>query len=214
MQRPGKSDLHVHSTFSDGHNTPEEIVKHALLNNYEEIAIVDHVRRTTDWLDDFAREIDRLKRVYGNKLKIYSGIEAKVINLEGAIDARPEFFPKVNLVLGAFHRIPKGEGEYLSDDQINTDMDRALEFWFEGFMKLLENRNVHIVAHPTAILKRHNITVSSEMKKLIAQKAADLGKILEVNSKYQVPDAEFLNILRSFDVKLSYGSDSHSIEEM
>jgi histidinol phosphatase-like PHP family hydrolase len=52
------------------------------------------------------------------------------------------------------------------------------------------------------------------MKKLIAQKAADLGKILEVNSKYQVPDAEFINILRSYDVKLSYGSDSHSIEEM
>jgi histidinol phosphatase-like PHP family hydrolase len=81
-------------------------------------------------------------------------------------------------------------------------------------MKLLENHNVHIVAHPTAILKRHNVTVPSEMKKLIAQKAADLGKILEVNSKYQVPDAEFINILRSYDVKLSYGSDSHSIEEM
>jgi histidinol phosphatase-like PHP family hydrolase len=52
------------------------------------------------------------------------------------------------------------------------------------------------------------------MKKLIARKAADCGMILEVNSKYQVPDAEFLDILQSYRVKLSFGSDSHSIEEM
>ena len=214
MQRPRKIDLHVHSTFSDGHNTPEEIIKHALLNNYEEIAVVDHVRRTTDWLDDFVREIDRLKCIYRNKLKIYSGIEAKVINLKGDIDARPEFFPKVDLVLGAFHRIPRGEEEYFSEEQMIRDKKGALEFWFKCFMKLLENHNVRIVAHPTAILKRHNITVPAEMKKFIARKAADCGMILEVNSKYQVPDAEFLNILQSHRVKLSFGSDSHSIEEM
>lgn len=210
----GKRDLHLHSTFSDGHNTPEEIVEYAILNLYDEIAIVDHVRRTTDWLDNFTNEIERLKRVYQDRIILYSGIEAKVINLQGDIDARADFFPKVDLVLGAFHRIPKGEGEYLSESEITADSERALEFWFTGFMKLLENPHVHIIAHPTAIMKRYNITISTDMKNLIAKKAASCGKILEVNSKYQVPDEEFLNILRKNDVKLSSGSDSHSIGEM
>ena len=214
MSKPGKSDLHLHSTFSDGQNTPEEIVEHAILANYDEIAIVDHVRRTTDWVDNFAIEIKRLKHIYQNRIKLYSGIEAKVINLEGDIDARPEFFPKVDLVLGAFHRIPKGQDEYLSEVEITMDRGRAIEFWFTAFMKLLENNYVHIIAHPTAILKRHNITVPSDMKNLIARKAVSCGKVLEINSKYQVPDAEFLGILHSNNVKLSFGSDSHNIEEM
>ena len=214
MQRPKKIDLHLHSTFSDGRNTPEEMVRHAILNNYVEIAIVDHVRRTTDWLDNFAIEMGRLKQYYRDQITLYSGIEAKVINLKGDVDARPDFFPKVDLVLGAFHRIPKGDEEYLSEAEINMDKDRALEFWFTGFMKLLENHDVGIIAHPTAILKRHNITVPADMKNLIARKAISYGKILEINSKYQVPDEEFLRILRQNNAKLSFGSDSHGIEEM
>jgi HisJ family histidinol phosphate phosphatase len=214
MYRTGKVDLHLHSTFSDGHNTPEDIIKHAILRKYMEIAIVDHVRKTTVWLDKFAFEIERLKRIYRDRITLYSGIEAKVINLKGDIDAKPEFFTTVDLVLGAFHRIPKGEDQYFSEDEINANRDRALEYWFTGFMKLLENNNVHIIAHPTAILKRHNIVVPSDMKSIIARKAAYWGKTLEVNSKYQVPDEEFLSILHANKVKLSFGSDSHSIEEM
>lgn len=214
MNRTSKIDLHLHSTFSDGHNTPKEIIEFAIANNYEEIAIVDHVRRTTDWIDKFASEMQYLKRVYGNRIKLSSGIEAKVVNLEGDVDARPEFFAKIDLVLGAFHRIPKGQDEYLSELEITMDRNQALEFWFTGFMKLLANNNVHIIAHPTAILKRYSIAISTDMKKIIAKRAAYYGKLIEVNSKYQVPDEEFLNILRENSVKLSFGSDSHSIEEM
>lgn len=214
MQRANKSDLHVHSTFSDGRNTPEEIVKHAIANGYDKIAIIDHIRRTSDWLDSFAIEIERLKRVFQERIILYSGIEAKVINLHGDIDANLDFFPKVDLVLGAFHRIPKGEDEYLNEFEISVNRDKALELWFTSFLKLLENRHVNTIAHPTAILKRNNISVPYYMKNIIARKAAECGKILEVNSKYQVPDDEFINILRLNNVNMSFGSDSHSIEEM
>jgi len=214
MQHFNKIDLHVHSTFSDGSNSPEDIIRHAILNNYEKIAIVDHVRRTSNWVDKFVFEIERLKHVYQGQIVLYSGIEAKVINLTGDVDARPEFFTKVDLVLGAFHRLPKGEEQYFTDTEIINNKGKALEFWFIGFMKLLENRFVHIIAHPTAILKRYDISVPCDMKNAIAKAAANYGKILEINSKYQVPDQEFIAILRSYSVKVSFGSDSHSLEEM
>lgn len=35
-------DLHIHTTFSDGHNTPSEVVKMAQENNVSVIAIADH----------------------------------------------------------------------------------------------------------------------------------------------------------------------------
>ena len=207
-------DLHLHSTFSDGYNTPQEIVERAITLGYKAIGIVDHVRRTTDWLDAFAREMGRLKQVYVNRIRLYSGIEAKVVNLKGDVDAFTEFFAKVDLVLGAFHRIPKGQDKYFSPDEISRDKDKALEYWFKGMTKLLENGNVHVIAHPTAILKTHGISVPYELKNAIAQKATAYHKVFEVNSKYQVPDEELLHLLELNKVRFSFGSDSHRIEEM
>ena len=209
-----RGDMHLHSSFSDGESAPEEIVREAIRVGYREIAITDHVRRTTDWLDNFCKEMNRLKQIYTARIKLYSGIEAKVINLKGDVDARPEFFKKVDLVLGAFHRIPRGEDEYQGHEEILQDKGKTLEYWFEGIMKLLENSSVMIIAHPTAILKSNSITVPTGLKKDIARKAAEHGKIFEVNTKYQVPDDEFIGFLKLYGVKLSFGSDSHSIEEM
>ena len=209
-----EGDLHVHSTFSDGLSTPEEIVLRAILKGYKYIGVVDHVRRTTDWLDEFSTEMERLKQLYSDKIRLYSGIEAKIVNLNGDIDARPAFFSKVDLVLGAIHRIPKGQDEYFNSDEIASDNDNALEYWFKGMMKLIENPHVHIIAHPTAVLTRYNIPIPTEIKKVISKKAAVYNKILEVNLKYKVPDNEFIRLLQLNNVKLSIGSDSHSVEEM
>ncbi len=122
-----RGDMHLHSSFSDGRNTPEEIVREAIRIGYREIAITDHVRRTTDWLDNFCEELSRLEQIYAARIKLYSGIEAKTINLKGDVDACPEFFKKVDLVLGAFHRIPRGEDEYQGPEEILQDKGRTLE---------------------------------------------------------------------------------------
>lgn len=209
-----KIDLHIHSNFSDGCNSPEEIVKRAIQLGYKEIAIVDHVRRSSNWVNKFVAEMGRLKQLYSGEIKLHSGIEAKVINLNGDVDARLEFFAKVDLVLGAFHRIPKGGDEYLSNYEISSNMDKALSYWFTTKMKLLENPDVDIIAHSTAILKRNGIIIPTIMKQAIAQKAALFEKTFEVNSKYQLPDREFLHFLQINKVKLSFGSDSHSIDEI
>lgn len=207
-------DMHLHSSFSDGLNTPEEMIVEAIRIGYKEIAITDHVRRASDWLDNFSTEISRLKSQYADVIKVYSGIEAKVIDLDGNIDAHPEFFNKVDLVLGAFHRIPIAKEEYLRGNEISQNKKTALDCWFKVMIKLIENSNVAIVAHPTAILKRNGIDVPYDFKEAIAQKAAEFDKILEINLRYQIPDKEFIRILQRYGVRLITGTDSHSIEEM
>jgi putative hydrolase len=215
MQRPPtKVDMHIHSSFSDGTSTPEEIVKCAIEKGYQEICIVDHVRRTSEWVDRFEKEITELKRRYQGRIILHCGIEAKVINLQGEIDARPEFFSKVDLVLSAFHRIPKAQDEFMSEDEIVSNRALALERWFEAKMKLLENPYVDIFAHPSAVLMRHHIAIPSKYKIQIAQKASNSGKVFEINSKYHVPDEEFIRLLETNGVQMCFGSDSHSIEEI
>ena len=207
-------DMHLHSNFSDGDNTPEDMVIEAIKIGYREIAITDHVRRSTDWLDDFCQEMARLKRLYSGRIRLRSGIEAKVLNLEGMVDAHPEFFSKVDLVLAAFHRIPVGEDKYLSQVEILEDKRRALAYWFRGMTKVLENRSVNVIAHPTLILRKNGITIPYDLKVDFARKAKGGNKIIEVNTKYAVPDGEFVSLLKRYNVKLVFGSDSHNVEEM
>jgi putative hydrolase len=207
-------DMHLHSNFSDGDNTPEEMVIEAIKLGHREIAITDHVRRLSHWLDEFYQEMERLKQLYSDRIRLRSGIEAKVINLEGAIDARPEFFSKVDLVLAACHRIPAGEDKYLTQAEILKDRGKALEYWLRAMTKVLENSNVSVIAHPTLILRRNGITLPYDLKISIAWKAKEYEKIIEVNTKYAVPDDEFIGLLKRYNVKLFYGSDSHNIEEM
>ena len=207
--------MHLHSNFSDfsdGERSMEEMTIEAIKLGLKQIVFTEHVRRSTEWVDKYVAEIKRIKKKYP-QIKIYSGIEAKVIDLKGNIDAKKEFFKKVDLINGVFHRIPKGEEEYLSQEEILLDKRRAFELWYQAMMKLLENKNVKIIGHPGAILKRYKIKFPNWAKEKIAKKTKRFNKIFEINKKFGVPDREFLKILKKNKVKFSYGSDSHSIEE-
>lgn len=209
-----RGDWHIHSTFSDGRNEPGEIIEAAISLGLELVAITDHVNRESEWLDDFVIEIERLKSRYDDKIKILSGIEAKVIDLDGNIDAREEFFKKVDIVLGAFHRIPNSNG-FISREEIPVERDRVLNFWYKAFLSLLEKDNhVDIIAHPTNILKINGIDVPLWMKREITRVGRRTGKIFEFNLKYNVPDEEFINMLREKDIPMSIGGDAHSVEEL
>jgi HisJ family histidinol phosphate phosphatase len=205
--------MHLHSNFSDGENSIEEMTKTAIQLGLKQISFTDHVRRTTEWLDDFIKEIRRVKKKYP-QIKIYSGIEAKVIDLNGNIDAKKEFFEKVDLVLGAIHRIPKGKEEYLLAEEILADKKRALDLWFKSMMKLLENDNVDIITHPTSILKKYSIRVPKSLKEEIAKSAKKHKKTFEINRKHRVPDEDFIAILKNEKVSFVHGSDSHSTGEL
>ena len=101
-------DLHIHSTYSDGINTPEEIIIAAIDLGYKEIAICDHVRQTTIWFASFHAEIEQLKRKYRQYITVYTAVEAKVI--PGGLDIKPEFY-KADLVYAALHTYPGDKTE-------------------------------------------------------------------------------------------------------
>lgn len=208
-----KQDLHLHSDFSDGKNSIEEMTQLAIKLGLRKIAFADHVRKETKWLDRYVTEIKRVQKKYP-EIIINSGIEVKVIDLDGNLDAQKDFFKKVDLVLVAFHRIPKGRENYLSKEEILANKKLALSFFYRAMMKVLENKNVNIIAHPTAILKLYKIRIPCLMKKKIARRANKFNKIFEINKKFKVPDRDFVKILKKHKIKLIYGSDSHSVSEL
>lgn len=208
-----RTDGHLHSSFSDGLNTPEEMVIKALELGYKEIVFADHVRRTTDWIPEYVAEIRRLNAKYTD-IAIYVGIEAKVTDLDGHLDVRDAFYRQVDVVVVAFHRIPCGADEFLASEQIYQHPDQARELWQEAMLRLLECGRFNWIAHPTSILRHYQIELTEEIELEIAEKAARTGCVMEVSCKRGVPTERFRNLLLQSGVTLTYGSDSHSISDL
>ncbi|WP_165842266.1 PHP domain-containing protein [Paenibacillus xerothermodurans] len=205
-------DLHTHSVYSDGRDSVEQIITTAIELGYQAIAITDHVWRTSDWVEDYASHIDLMKQRYGNEIHIFSGLEAKVMNLQGDIDAADKFDAMVDLLLGSIHRIPF-EGGFYSASKDHSE-PRLFENWFITFKRLLRNPRVDIVSHPLAELKRFNIQIHRQQKEEIARLLAESGKIIEINVRHNAPDQEMLDMLKHTSAKFVISSDSHSVHDL
>ena len=69
-----RADLHLHTTFSDGKLTPQQVVKEAWKLNLRAIAITDH-----DTVDGVPLSLDEAKK-YSN-LEVIPGIELSTIGV-------------------------------------------------------------------------------------------------------------------------------------
>ena len=99
------SNLHTHTTFCDGANTPEEMVKRALALDYKSLGFSSHAYSPDgdDWCllpereIEYRDEILRLKEKYADKIEIYLGIEKDVFSKE--LSFKPEY------IIGSLHYI-------------------------------------------------------------------------------------------------------------
>lgn len=67
-----RTDLHVHSTASDGTLSPSELVRHAIANNISTFSLTDH--DTITGISEASKEITRQKQL-GNEIALIPGIE-------------------------------------------------------------------------------------------------------------------------------------------
>ena len=109
VQTDIRSDLHVHSNFSDGKNSIEEMVCGALIRNLSCIAITDHspsllYKRYTN--DSYFLEqhdvIDQLRKKYGAHITILKGIEADILP-NGDVDLSAALAKKMDIVVASLH---------------------------------------------------------------------------------------------------------------
>lgn len=208
-----KTDIHIHSSFSDGLDSPRQIVEFAVSRGFDRICITDHVRRGTEWLDVFFEEVWQLKDEFASSIEILSGVEANVLHISGHIDADVSRVSRADLIFAAFHGIPHRKG-YMKRNEIRRCKAEALENWFESIKSVLSNQSVRVVAHPGSILRLNGVEIPKYVKEEIAVLAGRSKTIFEHNLKYGVPDKEFLSLLRSEAVQILPGSDAHSIAEL
>ena len=83
-------NLHTHSTFCDGRDTPEEMIKEAIKRGFGSIGFSGHSYMTyspssdygkkPDTTEKYKNEIKRLKEKYSDEIKVFLGLEVDLFH--------------------------------------------------------------------------------------------------------------------------------------
>jgi len=195
-----RGDLHMHTTWSDGAQSLEEMAERARTLGYEYIAITDHSKflKVANGLDETRlrqqkEEINRLNEKYDD-LTILAGVEMDILP-DGTLDFSDEFLQEMDLVIATIH-----SSFNQTEEEIMTRLFNALE-----------NPYVDIVAHPTGRLIGRRSGYKVDVERLI-HKAKETNTALELNSNPHRFDLapHYLQLAEENGVKLAINTDAHS----
>ena len=124
-------DLHVHTVYSDGTNTPEEVAAAALCRGMTWLGFSDHAPLPfpTDWAlpakkeKDYKDRIERLKEPYAGRLRILSGLE-----LDYFTDRHLSGY---DYTIGSAHFVLK-DGQYLPVDESSEVLEQNVKEYYRG----------------------------------------------------------------------------------
>lgn len=195
-----KGDFHVHTDWSEGSNTIQEMVDGARKLGYEYIAITDHSKALgmTRGLNE-ERLLDQIKAIHKindelENFRVFSGVEVD-IKADSSIDFTDNILRECDIVLAALHT---------GQNQTRREITGRL-------IKAMENENIDIIAHPTGriIQEREAYDVDIEV---FLDAAADTGTVLEINAQPMRLDLNDVNTRKAKNksVRFSIGTDAHN----
>lgn len=165
-----KGDFHVHTNYSDGENSIEEMARCALGLGYHYICLTDHsvslkIAKGLDvaGLKKKKKEIERVQK-HLKKIRILFGTEVE-IDAHGGLDYKDSVLKEFDIVVAAIH-----SGFKQSKEQLTSRMARACE-----------NKYVHIIAHPTGRLRATRASYEIDFN-VILKVARETNTALEINA--------------------------------
>ncbi|HEY6022635.1 MAG TPA: DNA polymerase/3'-5' exonuclease PolX [Pseudolabrys sp.] len=196
-----RGDLHVHSDWTDGTASIEEMARAAQACGYEYMALTDHSRRVAmaHGLDPAKvsrqiREIDRLNaRLKG--FTVLKGIEVDILK-DGGLDLPDSTLANLDVVVASVHSF--------------FDLTSAAQT--ERIVRAMQNPYVSIIGHPSGRLIGEREPYDIDMDRLTSA-AREFNCCLEINAE---PDRLDLNdvhahMAKSKGVKIAISTDAHSV---
>lgn len=199
-----KCDTQMHTTWSDGVNSIEEMAKQCKNLGYSYCIITDHVGQLSiagamkkKNVMQQKKEIQKLN----SKLKgfrVLQGAEVD-IKLNGELAADKNLLKQYDWVLGAIHQ----------------GLRRTTDQQTERMIKAMQNKYVNSIAHPTGRLINQRKGYDLNFKKVFAA-AKENNVALEINAYPSRLDLNDLNAraAKEAGVLLSIGTDAHAADQL
>jgi len=194
-----QGDFHLHSNWSDGSFSLEELVLEARKLGYEYIAITDHSQSlhiarglTPERLKQQAEEIKKLNEKYKD-IVILRGIEVDIL-ADGSLDLPLEILKELDIVVASVHSKFKMTKEEMT----------------QRIIKVMESGVVDIIGHPTGRLLRHREAFELDLEKIF-KTAVKTNTALEINSYPERLDLKdiYCRYAQNLGVKFAISTDAH-----
>ncbi len=230
-------NLHTHSTFSDGKNTPEEIINEAIRLGMEKIGFSDHSYVPFDsWYcmhpevyPEYQKEIRALAEKYKDRIEVLCGIEQDYYT-----EVKPDGF---DYIIGSMHYILI-DGNYVHVDwkeeilkdaaekYFGRDIMCIVELYFEQLTGLFNKVNADMIGHVDLITKfnENDRLFDTKSQRYIKAWKSCVDELLKHNVPFEIntgaisrgyrttpyPSADIKEYIIKNGGKLIYSSDSHS----
>jgi DNA polymerase (family 10) len=199
-----KGDLHIHTNYSHAVDPLEHMVEKAISMGHQYIAITDHSKGlaiakglSEKRLAKLINEIEILDSEYP-EVKIIKGTECDIKG-DGSLDYSDETLSQLDFVIASVHTGFQNDEKKLTQRMIDA----------------IHNPYVKAIGHPTGRLIQRRSPYALDLDSVF-EVAAEQNVFLEINGSPSRLDLTDVNARRAKEmgVKLSLGSDAHSVPQM
>jgi histidinol phosphatase-like PHP family hydrolase len=202
-----KGDLQMHTLWSDGTASIEEMAQAAVARGYEYIAITDHAKGLRiaggideSQLDTQAEEIAQVNDAMASTTKPFRVLRSIELNLNpsGAGDMEPATLSRLDLVLGCFHSALRKK-----EDQT------------ERYLAALRNPDLQILGHPRGRIYNFRLGLTADWRRVF-DLAAELDKAVEIDSYPDRQDlsGDLIKLAVKAGCRISIDTDSHGPSQL
>jgi len=199
-----KGDLHVHTKWSDGIGTIEEMAAGAMELGWEYMAICDHTKSLAiangldeDRLREQMDEIDGVNQELEG-FTVLKGVECD-IKSDGSLDLPDSVLRYLDFVVASVHSAFRMSEEEMTERVITA----------------MHNPHVSTIGHPTGRLIQRRSPISMTLDRLF-EEAADQGVMMEINAFPDRLDLDDVNCRTAMErgITMSIGTDAHAPNQL
>ena len=199
-----KGDLHIHSDWSDGRASIEEMIQKAISMELEYVTITDHTKTLgiANGLDENRlvkqmTEIQVLDEEYP-EIKVLAGTECDILG-DGTLDLNDEILRELDWVIASIHSGFRQDSKTITKRLIDA----------------IHNDYVNTIGHPTGRLIQRRQGYPLDLDSVL-EAAASQDVMMEINCYPDRLDLSDVNSRRAkeYGVMVSLGSDAHVPSEM
>ncbi len=200
-------DLQMHTLWSDGSDSIQDMADSAVERGYSYIAITDHSQglkiagginenQLTRQAKEIAEVNERMKR-REHKFRVLRSVELN-LSPDGDGDMDPSALRNLDLVLGCFHSALRRR-----EDQT------------ERYLAALRNPSIHILGHPRGRIYNFRLGLTADWSRVFGL-AAQLDKAVEIDCYPDRQDLsiDLLAIAKKEGCRISLGTDSHGASQL
>lgn len=166
-----RGDFHMHSKWTDGHNSIEEMLRACEQRGYQYCAITDHSKavHVAGGLSEkeFAKQLKEITelRIKVRSVKLLAGCEVDILP-DGSLDLADDLLDQLDVIVAAVH----------------SKMDMTQSQMTKRVVKALAHPSVNILAHPTGRLINDREPYAIDLEEVF-RAAKSFGVAVEINAQ-------------------------------